>query len=359
VTAPTLPLAAGSQADDASGVAPCGGYAPAMTQPDRALTRPPAGGLPPAASPPPLSPDGRWWWDGQAWQPIPDIAPSALLQAAAPPPGGRWSRGLRLAQASWAILRSDPALGLLPVLSFAGLVAYLVPLLGIAAGLGAFEPSQRPLAYVLAAWYYMGAAFITVFFNAALVAGAMAHLRGEHPSVADCLRMAGARAGRILVYALISATVGLALRLVREEFGLLGRAVAAIAGIAWGIATAFAVPVLVLEDVSAIESIRRSMQILRERWGESVVGTGAITLPLLAVGLGVAVVGAVGLAVVPALGVLILVAGFAALCVVGAALSGIFRTAVYAYATGQGALGGFDTADLSNAYSVKRRRRLS
>ncbi|HEY0409974.1 MAG TPA: DUF6159 family protein [Candidatus Dormibacteraeota bacterium] len=58
-----------------------------------------------------------------------------------------------------------------------------------------------------------GASFIAVFFNAALVAGAMAHLRGEHPGVAGCLRMAAARAGRILVYALISATVGLALLL--------------------------------------------------------------------------------------------------------------------------------------------------
>jgi hypothetical protein len=305
---------------------------------------------------PPLSPDGRWWWDGLAWQPIPDVPNPGPVQAAASPPGGRWSRGLRLAAASWAVLRSNPALGLLPVLSLAGLLLYLLPLLGIAAGMGAFEPSQRPVAYVLGAWYYLGASYITVFFNAALVAGAMAHLRGEHPSVTDCLRMAGARAGRILVYALISATVGLALRLVREEFGLLGRLVAAIVGIAWGVATAFAVPVLVLEDVSAVDSIRRSMQILRERWGESVVGTGAITLPLLAAGLGIAVVGVVGLAAVPVLGVLILVAGFAALCVVGAALSGIFRTAVYAYATGQGALGGFDTADLSTAYSVKRRR---
>ncbi|MGH7750008.1 MAG: DUF6159 family protein, partial [Candidatus Dormibacteria bacterium] len=257
-----------------------------------------------------------------------------------------------------AVLRSDPALGLLPLLSFAGLVLYLLPLLGIAAGLGAFEPAQRPLAYVLAAWYYAGASFITVFFNAALVAGAMAHLRGERPTVAGCLRMAGARAGRILVYALISATVGMALRLVREEFGILGRVVAAIAGIAWGVATAFAVPVLVLEDVSAVDSIRRSMQILRDRWGESVVGTGAITLPLLAAGVVVGAAGVIGLAISPLLGIPILVAGLGGLCVVGAALSGIFRTAVYAYATGQGALAGFDSADLSTAYSVKRRRRL-
>lgn len=312
---------------------------------------------------PPLSPDGRWWWDGQAWQPVPDIAhpgPSqpAPTYATAAPVGGRWERGLRLARASWDILRSNPALGVLPLLSFGGLVLYLLPLLGIAAGMGAFDGSQRPVAYVLAAWYYLGASFISIFFNAALVAGAMAHLRGERPGVADCLRMAGARSGRILAYSLISATVGLALRLVREEFGLIGRVVAAVVGIAWGVATAFAVPVLVLEDVSAIDSIRRSMQILRERWGESLVGTGAITLPLLAAVLGVGVTGGIAFALSPVLGAVILVVGLGAVIVVGSALTGIFRTAVYAHATGQGALGGFDPADLSSAFTVRRRRRL-
>jgi hypothetical protein len=315
----------------------------------------------PAMNRPPLSPDGRCWWDGQAWQPVPDIAHPGPDQpvpafAAATHAGGRWERGLRLARASCDILRSNPALGVLPLLSFAGLVLSLLPLLGIAAGMGAFDASQRPAAYVLAVWYYLGASFISIFFNAALVAGAMAHLRGQRPSVADCVRMAGARAGRILVYALISATVGLALRVVREEFGIVGKVVASVVGIAWGVATAFAVPVLVVEDASAIDSIRRSMRILRERWGESLVGTGAITLPLLAAVLGVAVCGGILFAVAPALGILALAVGIGAIAVAGSALTGIFRTAVYAYATGQGTMGGFDPADLSGAYRVRRRR---
>ena len=67
-------------------------------------------------------------------------------------------------------------------------------------------------------------------------------------------------------------------------------------------------------------------------------------------------VGVAGLALAPVVGVLILVTGIGGLWVVGAALCGIFRTAVYAYATGQGALGGFDAADLSTAYSVRRKR---
>ena len=41
----------------------------------------------PPASTPPISPDGHYWWDGQAWQPIPQA--SAPVQAAAPAPAAQ------------------------------------------------------------------------------------------------------------------------------------------------------------------------------------------------------------------------------------------------------------------------------
>ncbi|HEX6493608.1 MAG TPA: DUF6159 family protein, partial [Candidatus Dormibacteraeota bacterium] len=148
-------------------------------------------------------------------------------------------------------------------------------------------------------------------------------------------------------------------RVVREEFGIVGKIVAAVVGVAWGIATAFAVPVIVMEDRSAVESIRRSMKILRERWGESLVGTGAITLPLLAVALGVAMTSGIFFVISPILGGVVLGAGLAAVMVIGSALTGIFRAAVYAYATDQGTLDGFDPDDLTSAYRTRKRRRLA
>jgi hypothetical protein len=46
-----------------------------------ACTRPPARST--VLGPPMLSPDGRWWWDGQVWRPMPPQLP------------GTWTRGGR------------------------------------------------------------------------------------------------------------------------------------------------------------------------------------------------------------------------------------------------------------------------
>ncbi len=36
----------------------------------------PGGPRPLLPSPPQVSPDGRWWWDGQTWQPMPSVVPT-------------------------------------------------------------------------------------------------------------------------------------------------------------------------------------------------------------------------------------------------------------------------------------------
>ena len=53
----------------------------------------------PPASTPPISPDGHYWWDGQAWQPIPQAA--APVQAAAPAPAAP-------EQPSWLAVQPPP-----------------------------------------------------------------------------------------------------------------------------------------------------------------------------------------------------------------------------------------------------------
>ena len=62
------------------------------------------------------------------------------------------------------------------------------------------------------------------------------------------------------------------LRAVQERMGFIGKIVVGIIGMAWNVATFLAVPVLVAEDVSPVDAVKRSMSLLKKTWGEQLMG---------------------------------------------------------------------------------------
>jgi len=75
------------------------------------------------------------------------------------------------------------------------------------------------------------------------------------------------RLGIIAAWSLLVCTVGALLRVLEERLPLGGRIVAALVGLSWSLATLFAVPVLAYENLGPLETLRRSSQIFRRRWG--------------------------------------------------------------------------------------------
>ena len=126
-------------------------------------------------------------------------------------PMGSISRGFRLAKASWAVVRGDSELLVLPVVSFfCSLVVMAVFGLGIAGvGLPQDGESVKPVIYVLGFVMYVLLSFVTIFFNAAVIGTAMKRLKGEDASIKDGLALARQHLGPIFVWALITATVGM------------------------------------------------------------------------------------------------------------------------------------------------------
>ena len=57
-----------------------------------------------------------------------------------------------------------------------------------------------------------------------------------------------------------------------------GQIIAALLGVAWSITTFFVVPVLAYEGLSPIASYKRSIQIMKEKWGESLGATFSFTI---------------------------------------------------------------------------------
>ncbi|UUZ47783.1 DUF6159 family protein [Massilia sp. B-10] len=71
---------------------------------------------------------------------------------------------------------------------------------------------------------------------------------------------------------MIAATVGVILRAIQERVGFLGRIIVGMLGVGWTIATFLVVPVLVARDKGPVDSIKDSAALLKQTWGENVIG---------------------------------------------------------------------------------------
>src|SRR5258705_7671022 len=252
----------------------------------------------------------------------------------------KFTRSWELTKASAEVLRSDKELLLFPVISSlaALLVAatFLIPIFG----LRLFEGGQiGPLGVVVGFLFYVCQYFVIFFFNVALVGAAMIRLEGGDPTVGDGLRIAKSKAGAILGYAAIAATVGIILKMVEEKAGFIGRIVIGLVGAAWTVATFMVVPVLVAQDVGPLEAVKESVNLLKKTWGENIIGTGGIGIVFGLLIVATVVVGVVvtiaASAISPYLALTMAVIGVLAVVLLGviqAALSGIYAAALYRYA---------------------------
>jgi len=272
----------------------------------------------------------------------------------------RIERSWGLIKASAAVLRSDRELLLFPVLSAGAslllMLSFALPLLGARVFAAGGEPSLALLVVGFA--FYFSQYFITIFFNAALVAAAMIRLQGGDPSVADGLRAAWQRIGAIAGYAALAATVGLLLRAAEERVGAVGRIVLSLLGVAWTVATYLVVPVLVTRGLGPVAAVRESAGLFKRTWGENLIGNGGIGVVfgignVLLVLAGVFAVMAAAGAGLPSLAIAVAL-GFVLLLVlsvlVQSSLSGVYSAVLYRYAAVGHAPGGFDQALLAGAF---------
>jgi hypothetical protein len=268
---------------------------------------------------------------------------------------GKIGRTIELAKASLEVLKADKELLLLPVLSFlaSAVVAatFLVPTLLVV-------DEESPLTYVIAFVAYVALAYVTIFFNTALVSAADERLQGGDPTLGSALRGASQRAGRIFPWAIVSATVSVLLRALEERAGIVGRIAAGLAGLAWGLVTFLVIPVLVIEDVPVRDAIRRSGQLFKRTWGENVVAmVGFGLLGFLAILPAVALIALAvtsGNGAVAGIAVAVAVVWMVGTAVVLSALNAVFQTALYRYAVDGEAVGPFTPEIMESAFAPKR-----
>jgi hypothetical protein len=281
----------------------------------------------------------------------------------------RIGNSFALARSSWEVLRRDRRFIIFPVVSGLGCLLVMVSfaiamaIVALRGGVQMNANGQPPVwTYVVAFAFYFCNYFVIVFCNAALISCALLRFGGQEPTVEDGFRASAARLPQILVWSLVSATVGVLLKAVENAHEKAGELISAILGTAWSAVTFFVVPVLVVEKVGPFEAIGRSLQLLRKTWGEALVGHWGIgffmffvmlpgfVLCLLGVGL-------MSVSVVFGLLVLALAVLYLLVCgAVGSALNTIFLAALYQYASFQTVPVGFDRQVIEGAFRPKRSR---
>lgn len=275
-------------------------------------------------------------------------------------PMGRFARSWELTKASWQTLKADRELLVLPVFSFLTSIVVLGVALALvflfdydsATGLDNFELSAAGgIVLVIAG---MALAVVATFFQAAMVGGARDRITGGDPTVASALGVATSRLGVIVPWALFSWTIGAVLRVIEENAGAVGRFVVGLLGMAFRVVTFLAVPVLVVEKLGPVNTLKRSGELFKRTWGENLiaqVGLGLIGFVAMIPVILIAVV--LGAAVNPILGIIVAVPLVAVIAVVMTSLTAVFQTALYHYVTTNEIPDGYQGAGLDTAFARK------
>jgi hypothetical protein len=274
----------------------------------------------------------------------------------------RMREGWELTKKSWSVVRTHPKLLRLTITG--GLMALLVALVVGGPGLWLSTSdidSTRYVGWVLLAIASYLASFFVIYFNVALAAAADDALAGRDPDLSAAKARARGQLPAIAGWALVSMIVALLINGLRDRGGNAGRLLGSIGAAAWGFVTFFVVPVLALEGLGPIAAIKRSAQLVRQKWGQQVTGNvaiGGLTTLVTILGAIVLVGGVVlvvsGATANVAIGAALVAVGGSiviASSIVSGAIRGVFGVALYHFGVDDEARGPFDRSELASAAS--------
>ncbi len=248
----------------------------------------------------------------------------------------RLKTGFKLSIDSLRVLRAHPKLLIYPAISGIASIIFMIALLGplfltSIVGVAGLE-------YVALFVVYLGTAFIAAFFNAALVHSAREVFRGNTPTIGGGLSAAANHLGPLLIWAFVSAVVGVIIQSLQSQNNVVGQIVGTLFSFGWAVATFFIIPVIVFEDVSATEMFTKSARTFVDTWGETVgARLGLWLVPGIIVLTGVLAAAAI-IFVLPTAatfitGALIVLVAVVTAILVSGVITAVTKTALYVYAT--------------------------
>ena len=207
----------------------------------------------------------------------------------------------RLFQASVRVIRDHPKLLVFPIVTGAltSLIAlfFLAPVVlvalaphwiqggffhGLADRFGflrfrpgaAFNFQIQPVGTFLLAGIYLLNMYLAALSSVAFNSEILEALSGRSVSIRHGLEAACLRWKAVLLWSLLAGTVGLLIRALEEKLSFVGRLVAGMIGLAWSVASIFAIPVLVRDPSiqNPFEVLTKSARTIKSAWGEMLAG---------------------------------------------------------------------------------------
>ena len=280
----------------------------------------------------------------------------------------RIKRGWKLSKQSWAVVKSDKSLLAFPIISVVAAIITMIIFFGGGAAMAvAIGSPWGALPLVIIGAYLL--TVVGVFSSVALASCATEALEGRQTTVGQGIRAARGRMKVIFAWAAVAMFVGALIAVIQSLLqevagGIVSAIVGGLAGFAWAVATFFVIPVIALDGLGPKEALKTSAHVVKERWGEGVVGSSAIglitffvaILPAFAMMvLGFVLLGssAIGGGLLITIGVLVFVIAM----LFQSTITAVFRVALYRYATEGDVIGGFDREALESAFVPKKSRR--
>ena len=280
----------------------------------------------------------------------------------------RIKRGWKLSKQSWAVVKSDKSLLAFPIISVVAAIITMIIFFGGGAAMAvAIGSPWGALPLVIIGAYLL--TVVGVFSSVALASCATEALEGRQTTVGQGISAARGRMKVIFAWAAVAMFVGALIAVIQSLLqevagGIVSAIVGGLAGFAWAVATFFVIPVIALDGLGPKEALKTSAHVVKERWGEGVVGSSAIGLitffvamlpaiVMMVLGFVLAGSSAVGGGLLITIGVLVFVIAM----LFQSTITAVFRVALYRYATEGDVIGGFDREALESAFVPKKSRR--
>jgi hypothetical protein len=157
-----------------------------------------------------------------------------------------------------------------PLHFFAGPAGFL----HVRHGASSFNAQVQPLGGLLLAGMYLLNMFLATLSSVAFNSEILEALSGRPVSIQHGLEVALRRWKTVLLWSLLAGTVGLLIRALEERMNFLGRLVTGMIGLAWSVASIFAIPVLIREPSlsNPFAVLSKSAKTIQATWGEMLAG---------------------------------------------------------------------------------------